>query len=656
MIVAFPIAAETAEGNVIIDITKAFSSDIELATARPFAALSGITPAAVDPQRSYVERVRLTERSLNIRSHLTFIGVMAANPTYGPQPASLTVGHSFVFLPDTPMRKRFFDRRVGYFDSPMQEFESATGNAQLDRRVIHRFRLEKANPNAAVSDPVKPIVYYLGPGIPARWRPYLKAGIEMWNPAFRAAGFSNAIRVLDAPTPEQDPNWYAEDVSINVVRWLPQSRVNALGPHVFDPRSGETISAHMLIWPSVVDYFSRYYHSLFSALDPDAATLPLPEKKMGELYTVAQMRDPKFANLHGPNSSIMAYGRFNQAAQPGDGVTVFKCGIGSYDFAGINWGYGDFDNDPQALEALAASFDRDRRLTWAAGELPDEQATHGFDPPVLTENTGADRIEATKLGIANVQRSLNRLDSATQGNSTEFNAAFDVYIGTHTRFLNSVAKLIAGVMPRAGARGAKLTDLVPPSEQSRAVAYLLGEGARSLDIYRNPEMLERITPVGGPLLVDASQQGLVAELLKGPYLALLEQQSMADGAAYSPSRLGQDVGDAVWGDLKSTAPWQRAIQRGYVAQTTRLLENWAKASTLEPAVINALTQAKYPGAAARLNAETGDDTTYPAWLRGYLPSLKSRLDEAARSATNPSDQLYFRGMAAQIEKLARAAQ
>ena len=192
----------------------------------------------------------------------------------------------------------------------------------------------------------------------------------MWQPAFEAAGFSNAIIAVDAPSPQSDPDWSVEDIGHNVIRWVPTDRVNALGPHVVDPRSGEILSAHILIWPSVLDYFSKYYFALFGTVDPAAAKLPFSTEKAGELlsyivahevghtlglrhnhiastaYTVEQMRDPVFANAHGPNSSIMAYGRFNQVAQPGDGVTQLIPKIGPYDIAAIDWGYGQFGGNP----------------------------------------------------------------------------------------------------------------------------------------------------------------------------------------------------------------------------------------------------------------------------------------------------------------------
>jgi hypothetical protein len=673
-IASFPIAGETADGSFVIDITKTFSNDIENCTARPFAALTGAQIAGADPSRSYLDSLRINDRSLNIRTHITFLGVIPQAPAFGPQPISVLVGHSFIFLPEKPMTPRYRDARVGYIDTPVNLLEPETRNAAVTKGLITRFRLEKKNPGAAVSDPVKPIVFYLGPGIPDRWRPYVKAGVEAWRPVFEKAGFSNAIFALDAPTLQQDPNWHAEDVSINVIRWLPQGFVNALGAHVVDPRSGEVLSSHILLWASVIDYFSRYYHGVFATVDPAASSLPLPDSKMGELlsyivthevghtiglrhnqlastaYTIAQLRDAKFANEHGPNTSVMAYGRFNQAAQPGDGVTRLYSRIGSYDYAAVKWGYGEFAGQKE-LDALAAQMDQNRETQWASNEMIEELCKYGYDPRVLAENTGTERIESTQLGVANVLRSLARLDEATRGNETEFVATYGVMMDTQLRFVKSVGKMVGGVMPRFGAAGGPPMP-VPAAEQSRAVKYLLGDGAKSLDAFREPRLLHRVATSGGNLTVNAMQAGLLADVLSGSQLGLLEEQSMMSPSNYSPAQLGQDVGDAVWGDLSSAPAWRRAIQQGYLNQTVKLLEGWSKAAVEGPTVEEAVKQ-KFPASGARVRVESGDDTTYPAWLHSYLPELRKRLSAAASAAQNQSDRLHFERMGSAIEKLAR---
>jgi hypothetical protein len=680
LVATFPISAELPDGGILVDATQAFSNDISSASARPYVVMSGLAPAAVDPQRSYIERVRVFDKNVNIRSHVTFLAANPADPAAGVKPVSVIVGHSFVFLPEKPMRSRVADGRVGYFDSQFTEFETADGATQESGKMISRFRLEKKDPAAAVSDPVKPIVYYIGPGVPDRWRPYMKAGIEMWLPAFEAAGFSNAIEVRNAPTEAEDPNWSVEDISHNLIRWVPSDFANAMGPHVIDPRSGETLSSHVLVWPAVFETFELYYYALFGGgLDPDAAKLPIPEEKMGRLisyvlaheighslglrhnhiastaYSVAQMRDPAFANKNGPNTSIMAYGRFNQAAQPGDGVTQLWSVLGPYDYAAIKWGYGDFGTDAakekKTLDEMAAGFDADRTLNWGASEMPSEMEMDAFDPRIQKENTGAERIEATRLGIANILRSLDNLPNAAGSNDRVFRRAYSMMLGTQEGFLNSVGNLVGGTIRNREIGAADPSTPVPAEEQRAAVAYLLGEGVESLEPYQKPELVERVAVFGGYRNIDTQQASLLNGLLDGNKIAVLESQSVSDPKAYSPVDLGKDIAQAVWGDLK-TAPYsRRALQRAYIKRTQTLLESWATAGANEGSIKNAMQAQGFGPIFAAIAAETGDDTIYPAWLRSYLPSLKADLGKAAESAQSESDKLHFGEMTVQIGKL-----
>ncbi len=258
-----------------------------------FSARRLVGPGAhVIDGRSYVEEVKSFPTNIETRSLLTFqsspqgAGPAAPGGRGGQggsgRSVSVLVHYSMTLLPERPMPGRYFDPRVGYFTQPFEDYGDPR-NWVVHNQYIARFRLEKKDPRAAVSEPTKPIVFYISREVPEKWRSSIKAGVEDWQPVFEKAGFKNAIRCQEAPSAEDDPSWDPEDARYSVIRWVAMPIMNAMGPHVHDPRSGEIISAHIIMWHDLLKLVQEWYFIQCGALDPQAHKLPLPDELTGKL-------------------------------------------------------------------------------------------------------------------------------------------------------------------------------------------------------------------------------------------------------------------------------------------------------------------------------------------------------------------------------------
>jgi hypothetical protein len=246
---SFPIATMRDNGEILVEINSFLLSDwADLGSVFQGVAnqkkLSG--SIFLDRERSSLEPLQLFPSNLEADVRLTY----QSNRNLGLETIAdyrwipVGVHYSLVELPSTPMRPRYADERVGYFVSAIKDFSRDTAESFFVR-YVNRWRLEKRDPSAAISEPVKPIVYYIDRTVPVEWRPWVRAGILEWNRAFEEAGFRNAIRVLDAP---DDTLWNAEDARYSTVRWTATNRsVYAVGPSNVDPRTGEILNADVLV-------------------------------------------------------------------------------------------------------------------------------------------------------------------------------------------------------------------------------------------------------------------------------------------------------------------------------------------------------------------------------------------------------------------------
>src|SRR5688572_27847205 len=376
IVAAFNIEALGKDDAAVIEVTRIFTTDVP-----EFSGRTRVGARAFDATRSFVERAVSFPENIEVEATHTYNNPPqepAAGRGAPPPPApggrgatplragthSVLMHFSMVLLPEKPMQARLFDERVGYFSTSKIDYGQDEHRAP-QRRYITRWRLEKKDPKAEISEPVKPIVYWIDPATPTKWVPYLKKGVESWQPAFEAAGFKNATVAREAPKPEEDPDWSPEDARYSVIRWLPSTIENASGPHIHDPRSGEILETDIQFYHNVMNLSRNWYFVQVGALDPRARTLPLPDDLMGRLveyvaahevghtlgfqhnmkassmYPVARVRDAKWVKENGHTPTLMDYSRFNYVAQPEDRIAVEDLipKIGPYDRWATMWGY-----------------------------------------------------------------------------------------------------------------------------------------------------------------------------------------------------------------------------------------------------------------------------------------------------------------------------
>ncbi|MGH9422586.1 MAG: DUF5117 domain-containing protein, partial [Thermoanaerobaculia bacterium] len=245
VVAVFKVEANGPDGAAVIDVTPLYTTNIpEFVGAR----------GNFDEKRSFIEKVSAFPNNVEVEATQTFT---PENPSdsqrgIGPIPAQSVLAHwSMIRLPEKPMMPRLADKRLSFNEVRQTDFGTGE-HRSVTRSYITRWRLEKKFPDSAMSYPVRPIVYYIDPATPKQWIPWIKKGVEDWNPSFAAAGFRRAIIAREMPSDSVDPDWSPDDVRYTVVRWLPSTTENAEGPHVHDPRNGEILNGSIRLFHNVL--------------------------------------------------------------------------------------------------------------------------------------------------------------------------------------------------------------------------------------------------------------------------------------------------------------------------------------------------------------------------------------------------------------------
>lgn len=652
----------------VIDATSFFEDDVPAISGLSTAQRTQFRVRRLDPSRSFINSAKSFPLNVEVRHTQTFDA--AEPPSQGSTASiSLELQQSMVLLPLIPMRARHADPRVGWFT--INQIDFSTGEYKAGTRtLIRRWRLEPKDPEAyargELVEPVQPIVFYLDPGTPTEWRPWIKQGVEDWQTAFETAGFKNAIVAREVPTHAEDPEFDLDDVRYSSVRYIANLTRNATGPSVSDPRTGEIIESDIIWYHNHLRSYRNRLMVETGAANPAARSLKMEMSLIGETvrqviaheighalglphnmgassaFPVDSLRSPTFTERFGVAPSIMDYARQNYLAQPGDGVTRFVRKIGPYDHHAINWGYRVIPNTtPEAERTVLDRWIRDHNGDPVYRFGPQRAS---LDPRTQTEDLGDDPVRAGELAVANLKRVLPELVAWTSTPGQDYADLTELYgelVSSWSRYLGHAVTNIGGVYEttKATDESGPVYQTVSADRQRTTIAFLIREVFETPRWLVPEDLLRRIEPTGAVNRVRQAQSSVIAQLLAAPrLLRLAEQEAFQGRNGFRLQDLFSSLREGIWRELlrgESTDLWRRVLQREYLERLGAVLEDPAQPPS-NPAAVAALAELRASDVRPLVRAE----------LSFLNSTARSRL-----TSSNPADRTHLADLVARIDRI-----
>jgi hypothetical protein len=650
---AFDIAAFSKDSTeTVIDVTKFYSSDIKAISGLDSQTREEYKVKNLDDSRSFINSMKAFPLNIEVIQDFTY---SASKPsTLGnTESISIQMNQSMILLPETPMKKRYFDARVGWITQSHYDYGSSELKSD-EKTFIRRWRLEPKDPVAYAKgqlvEPIKPIVYYLDPATPEKLRKYIKRGVEEWQKPFEAAGFKNAIIAKDAPTKEQDPDFSPEDIRYSVIRYVASTTRNAVGPSIADPRTGEIIESDIVWYHNHLRSYRNRYLLETGAANPSARTLNTSDEEVGEMmqmviaheighalgfphnmgascaYDVEDYRKPNFTKQNGISASIMDYARFNYIAQPGDKDVRFIRQMGPYDTYAINWGYRLIPNAKNPENETATL---DKWIEEKANNPTYKFGSQGstFDPTSQTEDISNNSIKASAYAMKNLEfvaKNLSLWTSEKTNNYEDLKELYDELLGCWSRYVGHVVTNIGGVYEteRKPNQGGSIYSGVTKEKQIEAINWLQANAFNSPTWLVSIDILKNTDYSGyNNKFVNLQARHLNSVLSLDRILRMLDSEIINPNAFKTLDMLVA-IRNGIWKETSTNQKvsiFRRNLQRAYIERMTSLMTQ----------------EIKTP------NAPNVAYLDVRALVRGELNALKSILKLAKLKQTNTETKYHF---------------
>lgn len=650
--------------GAVIDATDLFTQDI--------GAINAISPRLrkeykvkrLDGSRTYIESAHAYPQNVEVKHVMTYD---AEEPPERDQAETLTflMNQSMILLPEDKMQPRIADPRVGWFSIKKYDYDSDALKSD-DYQIIRRWRLEpkdiEAYKRGELVEPVKPIVYYLDPATPLKWRPYFKKGIEDWNKAFEGAGFKNAIIAKDPPTQEEDPEFSPEDVRYSVIRYVASTTRNAVGPSVSDPRTGEILESDVIWYHNHLRSYRNRFMIEAGAQNPAARSLETPEEEIGEMmrmviahevghaiglphnmkassaYPTDSLRVASFTQKYGLTPSIMDYARVNYVAQPEDkGVRYIRM-MGPYDMYAVNWGYRYL---PEANNPEAEKKTLDKWILEKAGNPWYEfGSARGIDPHSQTESLGDDNIKASTYGLANLKKVVPNLIGWTTKDGYGYDDLQEVYRELNylwRGYVNHVITNVGGVYEtiKTADQDGTVYEPVPKEIQKEAVDFLNENAFNTPEWLLDIEILNRIEASGAIDQIKNIQTYALNRLLDDSRISRMIENVQTNGVeAYSPIALMNDLRTGIFSELyrgQKTDAYRRNLQRTYVDIATNYLKNLEAGENQDLLISDILPLMRGELSRLRRDINARKNNTSDTLTQYHYSDLIARIDAAFKT-------------------------